>query len=737
MFKRLSINGKLALFVIIPFIAIVVYSVMLLQASAFDMNALKTSLPAMQLFEQNHEMIRALQNEREKGVLYTVGDAKKSEFIKATEKTDALVDYYNQLLEEALIPDEIKKKVLEQEKMLAEVRKKFYDYKSVGFKQSIGAYQDMIFLLVHIYGAVVNTSTTKGTGKKMMTLSILEIGYEMQSCFKMRVNKFLCSGQKITMSDFHKIQIFAQNAGERYNSPVLSPSKASKPLIDKIKKDKIFAVNQKYLNLLQHGEPANNYGIDINQFNKDMHTVLAQLEHINHTELNFIQSLVKRFSDELRANLIKTRIMSIVFLVVLIAFAIIMGRSISKPVNDMMKLFPTLLKKEGQKVDLTKKLDIKYQNEFGKLSGYVNQLMSQMNDDFTQILDTFLSTAAASDSLIDVTNMQSREAEKIGASIGEIGMNVEQQTAGIEEVTTSLEEMTRNIKNISNNISRQASAVEESASTIEEMGRNIENITRVSAQTKEISVNLNRVAQEGGDAVRESIHSIQDVAEYSNQILKLLKLITDISKQTNLLAMNASIEAAHAGEAGKGFAIVAEEIRRLSETTNKNAKDIQDVVNTILEKIATSVVLSDKAGEGLTSIMDFAKQSEDTIKELSFMMEEQNASNREILDSTQDLVTITEEVDIAMKEQKTGVDEFAITMRNLRTLFLETKDSIDGHLGSLENLINLIETMEQTVNTNKDSYENIHRLLDKFELDKMSQDASKIAEEETSMKLVE
>jgi methyl-accepting chemotaxis protein len=422
-----------------------------------------------------------------------------------------------------------------------------------------------------------------------------------------------------------------------------------------------------------------------------------------------------------------------IFLVIVIFISILIIRSISIPLKGIMSRLPELLKSEGKKVDLTKTIDVDYKNELGRIAIYVNRLMSQMNSDFGRVLEVAKRVSSSTGTLMGIAEDQAREAEIISASIGQIGMNVEEQTSGVEQVSSTLEEMSRNIDNIAGNITRQSSAVEESASTIEEMGRNIENITRISGQTKQISEQLNTVAKEGGDAVKESVHSIQDVAEYSNQILKLLKLITDIAKQTNLLAMNASIEAAHAGEAGKGFAIVAEEIRRLSDTTNKNAKEIQDVVVTMVEKIGNSVGLSEKAGEGLNRIMDFAKQTEETISQLNLMMEEQNSSNKEILRATESLVNITEEVQIAMEEQKAGVNEFSVTMNSLRELFMQTKDSIHSHLSSLGNLIDCIERMQTTVKENHSSFTELNLLLEQFKLE----DKSEAESEETSMQLVE
>lgn len=421
------------------------------------------------------------------------------------------------------------------------------------------------------------------------------------------------------------------------------------------------------------------------------------------------------------------------FFAVVLFFIIMVMHSINKPIDQIMKIMPKLARKSGEKVDLSTTLEVNSKDEFGKISGYINDMMDQLNSDFSLVFRVLNKLSEAQEFLDHTAQDQAGEADNISESIGIISQNVEQQTSGVEQVSSTLEEMSRNIDHIAKNIEKQSSAVEESASTIEEMGRNIESITKVSVQTKSIANQLNQKAIEGGEAVNESIVSIQEVAEYSNQILKLLKLITDIAKQTNLLAMNASIEAAHAGEAGKGFAIVADEIRRLSETTNKNAKEIHDVVQTIVEKIDESVDRSKNAGEGLEQIVNYAKESDRTITQLNMMMEEQNTSVKEILRAIESLVGITEEVKIAMQEQKTGVDEFSITMNNLKELFIDTKDTINNHLNSLSNLIDIIEQTGKTVKSNTAIFDELKGVLDNFQL----KDENSGEEEVTSIKLVD
>ncbi len=391
-----------------------------------------------------------------------------------------------------------------------------------------------------------------------------------------------------------------------------------------------------------------------------------------------------------------------------------------------------------EKADLTKLIDHTTNDEIGQVVKGFNGVILRLNHDLWMVKQATLKISEFSVWMKNLMTTQVHDnLEEIKNSIQQIDGYTEGQTAGIEQVNSTLEEMARNIESITLNVERQAASVEESASSIEEMNRNIEQTVQITRKTKDISTNLNNVAQEGGKAVRQSVKSIRDVSDYSQQILKMLKLITDISKQTNLLAMNASIEAAHAGDAGKGFAIVADEIRRLSENTNKGARDIGEVVNSIVDKIDESVNLAEKAGTGLEMIEAYSKQNVNIISHLNISMEEQDGAVKEILGAIQDMVQITEEIKTSMQEQKVGTDEFSETMRGLRDMALETKAATKKHIESTFSLIASIEEIGEGSQKNRNLIKSMNLLIDRFVLNEEQKSEQGEETEETSLKLVE
>lgn len=443
--------------------------------------------------------------------------------------------------------------------------------------------------------------------------------------------------------------------------------------------------------------------------------VIAYFKKLPHLPWIIVAEVPESLIDE---QTLQLRIIN--FSVILLAFVVmsLISYWISRILRNSLKTIQTKLANISsgtEKADLSRRIEIHLQNEFGEMATLMNRFLDRINNDLLSVRETsqlLKSSTARSQEIM--ANTIKKSLESIKNKIIQIDYSTENATSGIEELTANLEEMSRSIQSIMNNMERQASAVEESASSIEEMVRNIENITATTVKSQTISTNLNNVAQEGGEAVKQAIASIKEVAEYSQQIIKMLQIISNIAKQTNLLAMNAAIEAAHAGEAGKGFAIVAEEIRRLSEDTNKNAKEIGEVINVIVDRIANSVKLSEKAGIGLDMIMAYSQQNVQIANQITIAMSEQNHGAKEILDSTHEMVKITEEVKLAITEQNAATQDFSDAVRGLRDVSIENKHIIQEHLKDLNDLLTGLESIQEILNQVVANASSLDELLGNF-----------------------
>ncbi len=237
---------------------------------------------------------------------------------------------------------------------------------------------------------------------------------------------------------------------------------------------------------------------------------------------------------------------------------------------------------------------------------------------------------------------------------------------GIKNLSFVIQEMTKNIEEIKNNIYKQATAVEEISSSIEEMSRNIEMITEISNKASNISNNLNSIANNGVNAVKKTVSSIQEVQNKSKDIFKLLNLIQNIVDQTKVLALNASIEAAHSDIHGAGFKIVATEIRHFSEETIKNISNISNAVKSFVFKIEDTSKFSSETILELEKIIINAKENSEISNQLFNSMQEEKKGSQDILEATHQLLQITTEIKSSIAEQTKKTEEFKIFLLKLR-----------------------------------------------------------------------
>ncbi len=265
--------------------------------------------------------------------------------------------------------------------------------------------------------------------------------------------------------------------------------------------------------------------------------------------------------------------------------------------------------------------------------------------------------------------------------------NMEESARVVEDKTLHLDseiqksnqvsvDVTAFISNVSRVISSQASSVEESSASIEEMSSSIQSLAEVAEEKYELARNLEVTANSGEQEMKKTEEIIKKVNESTAVILELIGVINNIAEQTNLLAMNAAIEAAHAGAAGKGFAVVADEIRKLAESSGKNAKEITQSLKLIIEEIKDSEEYMGRTAQFFIHIVKDSKDVAKSMVEIKTVTQELAQGGRQISQVLTTLNQTTVDVKDSSNDLNEEIEKMKKSISALTIISNETKSAM-------------------------------------------------------------
>ena len=271
----------------------------------------------------------------------------------------------------------------------------------------------------------------------------------------------------------------------------------------------------------------------------------------------------------------------------------------------------------------------------------------------------------------EISERVSSASEELSAQVEQVSQGAEQQKARMGEVATAMEEMNATVLEVAKN----ASSASESALNARQEAENGEQIV-----DRAISA-INRVS-ELAQGLKENMHALGSKAESIGQVMNV---ISDIADQTNLLALNAAIEAARAGEAGRGFAVVADEVRKLAEKTMGATREVGEAISSIqaaarqniesmdvaAKAVEEATELAGDSGRALKKIVDLSIENSNQIQSIATASEEQSATSEEISRSVEDVNRIVGETAEAMIQSSQAVQELARMAAELRDVIKE------------------------------------------------------------------
>ena len=404
------------------------------------------------------------------------------------------------------------------------------------------------------------------------------------------------------------------------------------------------------------------------------------------TQLGKITGMVSTFRSKAAIDRVISTAIKITasfMLGILLVVCVVAAVIILRLLHPLKGVKDTLHEISSGEADLTKRIPLKTHDEIGEVVIGFNTFAEKLQHIVREMKGSKDTLDVTGESLLSSTEETASSITEILANIDSIHKQINEQKASVDQTAGAVDEISANIVSLNTMIEHQSLGVNQASAAVEEMIGNISSVNGSMEKMSGAFQDLARNSQNGFTKLQDVHDKIQLIEGQSQLLQEANTAIASIASQTNLLAMNAAIEAAHAGEAGKGFAVVADEIRKLSETSTTQSKTIGTQLSQIQEAIKNVVTASNEASDAFSIVSKELDATDQLVIQIKSAMEEQNEGSRQITEALKIMNDSTVEVRDASKEMNEGNKVILEEVQHLQDTTGVMKASMDEmHIGA-------------------------------------------------------